>query len=107
MSEASLPAPQAAQTSVLPAIPDLSGAMRVYFQDGCLYFVQYARCATQPTVNLYMNNRPVPRTTRYTSTVVKEGDEYVITYKIMQVSMRPGSSPPYLPECLLVIHCSV
>lgn len=68
------------------AKPMLTVKPEVYFADGYLIIRQYLVCGQQPTVNVFLNNKAVPRSPKYITDVKPDGLAHMVVFKIKDVS---------------------
>ena len=59
----------------------------VSYENGCIVIRQQVVCGDQPTVNIFFNNRSLPKSAKYSTEVVPDGLAHLVTFRIKEVTM--------------------
>jgi len=67
--------------------PAVTSSPQINFQNGCIVIKQYVVSGEKPTVNIFFNNKPLPRTPKYSTEVAQEDLAHLITFRIKEVQI--------------------
>lgn len=65
----------------------LSAKPQVYYENGYIIIRQVLVCGQRPDINVFFNNKAVPRSSKFVTDVIQDDLSHVVTFKIKDVSI--------------------
>lgn len=67
--------------------PATAAKPQVFFENGCIVIRQMVVCGEKPTVNVFLNNRAVPKSSKYATDIAQDGLGHIVTFHIKEVTI--------------------